>query len=289
MDKTQWYWEIYATCLDEVFELLTCRLFEFGATGIQELATSNHRIDFKVFFTSMVNDPDGIWEKACEHYDKLADNFRIVSKEKKYSKNWKTSWKKYFKPIKIGKSFLVRPPWEKEDLSKKEIVINPGCGFGTGYHATTYLALQLLEWLGERHCLSEVIDVGTGSGVLTIAALLLNADKVTAIDVDQEALMEVPKNLRLSGLESTKCSLLSAIPEDWDNKADLVMANIEIEILSGLLTPIISLTKCNGYLIFSGILQEQKTVLLKMLGNGFTVLKELVLDDWYALILEKIR
>ncbi len=283
----QWYWEVVATCPSDQEELFSYYLFEANVSGIEEIARSENTIDLKIYFQSQQIDP-----KSCISSIKAklgVDCKRIVTRsiEKKRFENWQSNWKEHFKAISIGNSFVVRPPWEKAVPDKKEIVIHPGFGFGTGYHESTNLALRLLELLGESHCFESVIDVGAGSGILTIAALLLNAKQVTAIDIELETLEEIQNNLLLSGLDKQKCDVRICEPDKLKGNAELVVANIEDHILIKMAKELSRLTKPSGHLLLSGILTEKKVELIHAFSNEFNLIKELEMEEWTGMILKK--
>ncbi len=285
--ERNWYWEIVASCSVEGFDLVSFYLFEFGIDGIEELAQSEEHVTFKVFFPSEVDSPKKILILAAQKAGNLGHDLHIFSGDKRPLQNWQTNWQAHFKPIEIGRSFSVRPPWEPSRTDKKEIVIDPGLGFGTGYHESTRLALELMEWSGERCPFTDVVDVGTGSGILVIAALLLGAEKVTALDIDQEALKEVPKNLVLSGFRESACILLPQNPEELDFFADLVVANIEGQTLENLSKCLIRFTRPRGHLILSGILTELRSSLLNCFQPEMSILKEQQLGEWCSFVFQR--
>jgi ribosomal protein L11 methyltransferase len=167
-------------------------------------------------------------------------------------------------------------------------VIQPGFGFGTGYHESTHLALQLLEQVAEFHPFQSVLDVGTGSGILSIGALLLGAREVYAIDIDSDAINEVKSNLELSGLDAINCSVeVGDVAGLIRAPSDLVMANIEDHILIGLADDLLRLTKPGGVLLLSGILTERKLELLSKLGSRIEQVSQLELNEWTGLTLKK--
>ncbi len=285
INQDQWYWEVTATCHPEAFELVSYYAFENNASGIEEMDPSIESIQFKIYFPSSVHNPGDVIKSIEKHIKKVS--IEIDSIEKKNIENWQTNWQEHFKPIRVGEEFLVRPPWESSKPNKKEIVINPGLGFGTGYHESTAIALQLLEWLASQSDFEEAIDVGTGSGILAIGASLTGVKQVTAMDIDKDALSEVKNNFILSGLDEKSCNLLLSGPGDVSLTSELVMANIEGHILLTLAKDLLRLTAKNGYLILSGILAEQKKTILEAFIKELAVVKELKINEWYGVILKK--
>jgi len=286
--ENSWYWELIICCSIDSFELLSYYLFEEGASGIEELEEDENIIRLRVYFPSNINTPQLLCGRIVESINVPTDGFEIVSQEKKKFENWHENWKTYFKPLIIGQSLVVRPPWEKPHLDKKEIVINPGLGFGTGYHESTSIALQLFEWVSNQRDSKSVVDVGTGSGILTIAAFLLGAEEVTAIDIDEEALKDVPNNLKLSGLSEKNYTVLKAEPKDLDKSYDLVIANIEGHFLKEMPNELNQLTKPGGFLVLSGILAKDQTFFQTDFQNQMNLIKEIQINEWYGLVLQKV-
>ncbi len=286
--ENSWYWELIIGCSRDSFELLSYYLFEEGASGIEELEEDENSIRSRVFFPSTINTPQLLCGGIVESMNLPTDGFEIVSQEKKKFENWHENWKTYFKPLIIGQSFVVRPPWEKQQPDKREIIINPGLGFGTGYHESTCIALQLFEWVSTQTDMKSVVDVGTGSGILAIAAFLLGAEEVTAIDIDEEALKDVPNNLKLSGLNEKNYTILNAEPKELDKSYDLVIANIEGHFLKEMARELNQLTKPGGFLVLSGILVEDQTFFHTDFQNQMNLIKEIQINEWYGLVLQKI-
>jgi ribosomal protein L11 methyltransferase len=281
-----WYWEVIADCGSEPAELITGRLFELGLLGIEELDDRNGRLRLKLYFGA--DDPSGVLSRVLSQTGVASNDFVIVDISRRNTENWQENWKTYFRPIAVGKRFLIRPPWEKPQPGKLEIVINPGQAFGTGYHESTSLALQLLESAAEQGPLGKVLDMGTGSGILALAALLLGAEQVTALDIDPSSEIEVRQNADLTGLIDPPLTLwIGTIESFTGTVGDLVIANIEDRILTGLTEKLVAYTRSGGRLLLSGILTVQREPLLQKLRSETTFLKEQQLGDWYAVVLRR--
>ncbi len=283
----EWYWELFATCRTDLFDLISFYLFELGASGIEEISNKNNEVNLRVFFPSSIPYPRQLLQ-ALEQLDDLkGEEIVIRSLEKRPVENWQEGWQAFFKPVEIGEVFSIRPPWETVHPKRKEIVIYPGQGFGTGYHESTHLALLLLEWLLKSRQNLSVTDVGTGSGILTIAASLMNSGRVTAIDLDRDALLEVPKNLIHSGLDTMDVTLIQSGPEALKSRTDLVIANIEGHILERLADDLKRLVRPEGYLLLSGILTEYEVSLMKVFLDTFDPIKMLRMGEWSGAVLQK--
>lgn len=288
--ENEWFWELTTACQTEAYDLVSFHLFELGASGIEELEDSDSTTILKVFFPSTASDPADLLRMSLAEHDELKTaGLEVRLCEKKPYQNWQESWRDFFKPIEIGSTFIIRPPWESSQAGKKEIVIHPGQGFGTGYHESTNLALQLLEWVLNNHPVQSVSDIGTGSGILAIAALMLSAGHVTAIDLDPEALNEVPSNLVLSGLDTSSVTLIQCGPESLKVQTELVVANIEGHKLKEMADDLMRLTLPGGYLLMSGILTEYESTLMPVFQNRFQMVKSVQLGEWTAVVLQKSK
>jgi ribosomal protein L11 methyltransferase len=289
-DNERWYWEIIFDCPVQHTDLFSLFLFENGSTGNMEITRSEEVVQIKAYFEYEELLPDKVVEALTRELSLVEPLIELVSSEKKEIEDWQSNWKKHFMPIEIGNQFVVLPPWAESDSNRKKIVIQPGQGFGTGYHESTNLALSLLEWVSESHSIQKVVDVGTGSGILAIASLLLNVKEVVAIDNDEEAKNEVITNLELSGLDLENCRLEITEPSGLEfTHPDLVIANIEDYILIKLKDELLRLAGSGGLLLLSGILTERKDELLQQFGTNRRVLKEMVKNEWYGVVLDRVE
>lgn len=286
-EAANWYWEIVVDCHSDLVDVFTYHLFEIGMGGTEEIASGEGIVQLKLFFEGGFVSPAAMIAKIKKLMEVPDQQIVILNAEKKKVENWQANWKKHFKPLAIGNCFMVLPPWERKHKDKHNIIIQPGFGFGTGYHESTNLALQLLEWLHSRQKLTTVLDVGTGSGILSIASLHLGATKVEAIDIDPEAVAEVSNNMALSGFKSEMCRTTVTDPADFQRKPyDVVIANIEDHILSKMAEDLIRLTNDQGWLLLSGILTERKQLMLDSFKK-VNIVKELNLNEWTGIILQK--
>ncbi len=173
---------------------------------------------------------------------------------------WRERWKQYFKPLKASKRFVVAPPWEHPTLQEGErlLVIEPAMAFGTAQHETTALCLERVDDLfAERH-FADVLDVGTGTGILAIAATMLGADRSLGTDNDPNAVLAARDNLRLNpSVGSAQIAMEGTPIEDVQGSFDLVLANILTPTLLLLSAPIAARVARGGVLALSGILRDQ--------------------------------
>lgn len=200
---------------------------------------------------------------------------------------WERTWMEYYQPMKFGDSLWVCPTGqEKQQEGTVCMTLDPGLAFGTGTHATTALCL---EWLAKHEIKDKiVIDYGCGSGILAVAALLLGAKQVHAIDIDPQAITATLANAEKNQLENKiKCYL----PKQFTAlQADIVLANILAQPLCELSKPIAELVKINGDLVLSGILNEQATsVTTAYQQHNIQIQQSVIQEDWCRLDGLKIK
>jgi ribosomal protein L11 methyltransferase len=209
--------------------------------------------------------------------------------------NWMESWKKYYKPIKIGEKLLILPSWlnqTDEDRNRIIVKIDPSMAFGTGTHPTTQMCMSLSEEFCQPGM--DVIDVGCGSGILSVAAIKLGAKKALGVDLDYASVVAAKNTAELNSVHEKLEVGLGSVTEinncDFSfQNANLVLTNILAPIILRLFTNGLSkLVKENGYLILSGILDYQSDeVVQKALEEGFHLIKKVMINDWVALAFQK--
>ena len=219
--------------------------------------------------------------------------------------NWVESWKKHYHPVPVGERLVIVPVWlENDNPARIEICIDPGMAFGTGTHPTTQLCLLILEkYLGKSEQMIspeysglEMIDVGCGSGILSIAGIKMGVENALGIDIDPEAIAAARKNAVVNRV-SDRLDLEIGTVEDVLagnyalRRAPLVVANILapvlirlfIEGLGDLLSP-------GGNLILSGILEDQEAEVIRAVQeNGLSLVERLQQEDWVALVVSNIE
>lgn len=198
------------------------------------------------------------------------------------------NWKKYVFTTKISERFVVKPTWRDYEKNSDELVIelDPGRAFGTGTHPTTYLCIRLMEkYIENSH---TVIDVGTGSGILMVAANKLGAKEIWGVDIDPDACEVAKENLILNGItdENTKV-LVGNLLNVVENKTfDVVVANILADVILMLLKDISKVIKKDGILILSGIIEDKKNLVINACEKEGLELVEVQEDkEWVALSL----
>ena len=219
----------------------------------------------------------------------LAIGKNIVTVSEVEESNWATAWKKYYHPVRITRLLTVVPSWESyqtNDPLEKIIALDPGMAFGTGTHPTTSLTLQALESTlrgGET-----LLDVGTGSGVLSIAAKHLGAKEVYAYDLDEVAVRSAKENMDLNKVAKDVHVSANDLLKGIEIESDVIVANILADIILLMIPDAWRLLKQTGTLIVSGIIEEKKEmVLTAMEEQGFVVDQVFQQKDWYAIMLKK--
>lgn len=204
--------------------------------------------------------------------------------EEKDDQDWANNWKKYYKPLEIGKKLAIVPEWEDYENKNREIIkINPGMAFGTGTHESTYMCLELLEKYVKND--DEIFDIGCGSGILAIAALKLGAKSALAIDIDEKCIDASHENASLNNLEDKmkieKGNLLDVVK----GRADLIVSNIIAEIIVDEIKNLKNHMDKGGIFITSGIIKERRKMVIDALEeNGFEIIDELDKNNWVAIV-----
>lgn len=202
--------------------------------------------------------------------------------------DWANAWKKYYKPVRISEKITIVPSWEEYNPSEQELIIelDPGMAFGTGTHPTTTLCIQAIEkYMTEG---DHVIDVGTGSGVLSIAAAKLGAESVDAYDLDDVAVQSAIANVQLNHVEDTVTVKQNNLLDHVTGQADLIVGNLLADIILKFTDDAAKVLKNNGLFITSGIIkQKEQEVKESLIENGFTIEETLYMKDWVAIVAKK--
>lgn len=215
--------------------------------------------------------------------------------------NWMEAWKQHYKPILIGERLAIVPAWmDSPDPNRIPIKIDPGMAFGTGTHPTTQLCLELIEpSFDDRgspidHSSSSIIDVGCGSGILSIAAIRLGAKSALGVDIDADSIVNARQNANLNHVGDELILEVGSVPEILDGKfairkAPLVVANILAPVIIRLFDAgLAELMEIGGKIILSGILQEQaQSVIAAAQAKGLKLTAQGQMGDWVALTMSR--
>ncbi|UOK62167.1 50S ribosomal protein L11 methyltransferase [Paenibacillus sp. OVF10] len=309
---------------EEAVEMISNFLHEAGAGGvsIEESGTLNKKRDttygelydvplndipegFAVIkgYFSEGTDMDALQSEVNPRIEELSE-FGIDTGEVRYEtrtvdeNDWATAWKQYFKPVRVSERLTIKPTWEEytpESPDEKIIELDPGMAFGTGTHPTTSLCLRTLETVIQGG--EEVIDVGTGSGILAIGAIKLGAKHVLALDLDPVAVISARENVELNGLEqqiTVKESDLLSVLGSQDPAlgvqlpVKVVVANILAEIILLFVDDVYNALESGGTYIVSGIWKNKEQVVHDALvATGFEVSAIHRDEDWLAFVARK--
>ena len=238
------------------------------------------RSDFEKIILTLL----GIHDSKNKFFD-----WSIIKEE-----DWLTSWKKYWAPELVGNNLLILPCWinlNETFKDKKIIKIDPGAAFGTGSHPSTYLCLEKMENILFSD--KKVLDIGSGSGILSIAARLLGAKEVCAIDNDYLAINSTKNNFNLNfgnlnDLYTYLGTFNEVISKNKLKQFDFVLCNILAEVIKEMIPNIYKCLKNNGEVIFSGILNSQKDEIIKILiQNNLKLLNVSSRKDWACISAQK--
>jgi ribosomal protein L11 methyltransferase len=315
---------IYTT--SEGIEPVSGRLYQLGITGLQIEDAQEFRdfIDKNEPFWDYIDD-ELISMKNSETYIKLyvSDNdhgnetllairdsiktLRELDTEGKFGRlefemanvseeDWANNWKQYFKPFKIGEKVIIKPSWEDYNESTDRIVFNidPGMLFGTGTHESTRLCIEA----GERYIRKDdsVLDLGCGSGILSIISLMLGAQNAVAVDIDLNVTEIASANAQMNGISKDRYTVLAGNAISDENiksqigykKYHVVYANIVADVIIALSTIIPAQIKPGGILISSGIIDERADEVASALkDNGFEILEMNKDNCWVGLVCRK--
>jgi ribosomal protein L11 methyltransferase len=290
------FWELEAELDPAAEETWSLFCFEQGAAGSEWREESPARLRIAYFFDQLNERDPETWLRGFRgaYPGSLAPAaVRIVERRRE---PWDTAWHRYFAPLPAGHGFLVCPPWDRDgDLAgqagRRRLVIEPGQGFGTGRHATTQLVLELIE----EHLANggpsapkpaSILDVGTGSGILALAARMLGVPKALALDIDGVVLPEVRKNFALNGLAADPAGGLECVqggPEAVQGEWPLVVANLVTPVLLDCAEALSARVAPQGTLILSGILEvEQDQIARAYVERGLTLCEVRARDEWVA-------
>ncbi|MFQ5960032.1 MAG: 50S ribosomal protein L11 methyltransferase [Candidatus Methylomirabilales bacterium] len=296
------YVELIVTATPETVEACADFLFAEGALGLamEEPSDSAAEILIRASFPgSSPIDPIlnrlTAYQRALAALDFPGAEGRIEVREIPPT-DWAQSWKAHFKPLAIGKRLIIAPPWDGGPFPEDRLLIriDPGMSFGTGHHATTRMCLEALEAFIEQWAETrgpDVLDVGTGSGILAIAGAVLGAERVVAIDTDPEACEAAASNVSLSDVKDRiRISHAGVESIDPETRFDLALANLDAKGLCALFKRLVTCLRPASRLIASGILvEEDGAVVAAARASGLSVTGRQSDGEWLCLMLRPDR
>lgn len=211
-----------------------------------------------------------------------------LMRENVREEDWATAWRQYYKPVRVGQKLMVVPSWEQYQAQEGDVVItlDPGMAFGTGTHATTRLCMRLIE----QYLIpgQDMLDVGTGSGILAVTALKLGARKAVGVDIDATAVRVAGENAALNGVEDNLSVICGDLACDVKGSFQLITANIVADIIIRLTPDVPPLLKEGGTFVVSGIIDSREQDVRDALqANGFHVISSLTEGGWVALACQR--
>ena len=306
--------EITIHTTNEASEIVESILLDYGSTGvaIEDPTTLEENLhdDFGTIvelsptdfpdvgvvvkgYINELNFDDETFTRFKGELEQLGQNinigefFKIETTTIKDS-DWENSWKDYFDILNIGEKFVIVPTWREYENEENKYVINidPGMAFGTGGHETTSLCIKNLEKYVKPH--DNIIDVGCGSGILSIAASYLTDGEIKAVDLDKLAVDVSHENFALNNLENRITVEEASLLTKETKKYNVIVANILAHIIELMLDDAYKLLEDGGYYITSGIIKDKKDELLeKMLERGFKLVEETSDNEWYSFVVTK--
>lgn len=214
----------------------------------------------------------------------------LLTMENVEDADWENNWKQFYKPMEIGDRLTVIPEWESTGVPEDRVALrlNPGLTFGTGSHATTRLCLTALE----KHITGgqTVLDLGCGSGILSIAALLLGADRAVACDIDEKCMDVAYENAALNGVGRDRYTVRwgdvvtdQALRQELGGPYDVVVANIVADVIKALASTVRPLVKEGGIFLCSGIIDDRAEEVAQCLrDNGWTIAEARSSEGWFS-------
>jgi len=286
------YYEFTIAVADESREALTNRLTEMGCLGSFErdgamVAYFPDTIDLGRIRDGLLSFQSILRESGLSH----DLSFHEVTLSER---DWNEAWKKTFRPLDIGENLTILPPWEEENPLRINLIIDPGMAFGTGHHETTRRCLMLIETVSREGAslnhrsrtggLTRFLDVGTGTGVLAVAASRLGYHEVIGLDTDPLALDAARRNVELNGLRNVQIRAGSI--SDVRAPFDVIAANLISEVLIGIAADVACRLKPSGLAIFSGMLSGQENDVIEAIERAGLTVRETLMDErWVSLVL----
>lgn len=226
-------------------------------------------------------------EEMYGSFGENADFGRMYVESVPLDDDWKDRWKEGIKPFKITESIVIKPTWENYEMNIDELVIeiDPGMAFGTGSHETTKSCATFLEKVIKNG--DSVLDIGTGSGILSIVAEKCGASKVDAYEIDSVAVEVAKKNIELNNIENG-INVIEAdiLKEQINDKYDIIVSNLTSGIIIKMLPQVKKSFKDNGHIILSGMLYEEKPKMVKAFEeNNLSVKDEIIDGEWYTVLI----
>ncbi|MCX7914133.1 MAG: 50S ribosomal protein L11 methyltransferase [Thermodesulfovibrionales bacterium] len=280
------YYEFHIKVSQVSIDALIERLSEIGCLGI--IVDDNSLV---VYF------PDLIFidkvERELHNFKKVLQDSGLsddISYKYEYisEKDWNESWKKTFQPIDVGERLTILPPWQEGKPDRINLIIDPGMAFGTGHHETTVRCLSLIEELSkELPSKDSFLDIGTGTGILAIAASKLGFSYVLGLDIDPLAIDAAKRNINLNDLKNVDIQCWKL--ENVEKSFDFIVANLLSDTLIALSSEIVAHLKSTGIMVLSGIIEGQEADIIKVYERHSIDFFKKIVDGKWVTLAAKIR
>lgn len=210
-----------------------------------------------------------------------------IDQSKVREDDWRNNWRKFFQPMPVGEKLLINPSWFTDTDPKGRLMMNidPGLAFGTGKHETTQLCMEALE-----RCVKggeKVLDVGCGSGILGIAAVMLGADSAFGVDIDEVAVRTANENAAVNHVEDKFTAIAGDLVDKVDGEYDIVVANIVADAIIALSASVREFMTDDAVYIISGIIDTRADDVKNAICDTFDIVEENTLNGWYCFVLKK--
>jgi ribosomal protein L11 methyltransferase len=282
------YWELTVAVPDEASEGLTNFVWELGALGVVEDERPGERAQLRAFFPD-AGDTGSLAARVQQYLDGLgALGFSGGGRPQVAAladEDWADAWRAHFSPMEVGRALLVTPPWQQPtDTDRAVVTIEPGRAFGTGQHGSTSGCLQLVEDIVERDRPTRALDIGTGSGILAIAAVKLGVPSVVAIDTDPDAVAAAVANAARNGMAERVHASVADVQTFTTTAVPLVIANLLAAAHHRLGACYRTFMPSGGALVLGGILDgERDGVLAALAAHGLRARRAISVEGWTSL------
>lgn len=271
------YVEDYSNLESEVLEIANIDLID------EELLKKDRDKAVIHIYVSPEDNPTEATMFLCERYN--AEGIKhSISTDCCKEEDWLNNWKQYFHPIEVGEKILIRPTWRDDYEPNGRVVLNldPGIAFGTGTHETTRLCLEALE----RYVTTDtkILDVGCGSGILAVAALLLGAESAVGVDIDEMAVKTAKENAELNGVGDKIKVIHGNLTDKVSGKYNVVAANIVADAIILLSEDIKSFMSDNAVYIMSGIIDSRADDVRSAISELFEIIDEYSENGWFCFV-----
>jgi ribosomal protein L11 methyltransferase len=284
-NKIKAYLQISISATEAQQEMLLPTMIELGCEGFEQIESA---LICYLKYDSLNKKSEYFKNEIQQLIQHISSNALIEIKVIEET-NWNADWEKTIQPIEIGKRFVVKPTWSEYNNLENRIIlhIDPKMSFGTGYHETTRLTLQLLESFMKIN--DKVLDVGTGTGILAIAAIKLGAQSSVGIDNDDWSIENAQENIRLNDVTSQIQINKKELQEFNNESFDMITANLTLNTNIEMMKDFYRLLRNRGKIILSGLLvTDQPKMEEHLMKNSFQIVERLFENEWIAIAAQKM-